>query len=53
MEYGGGGGLGRKMSQMQVRAYRLSICSVVDTYLMAHDRKWSACTMLSYGMTVG
>ena len=32
-------GGGRKMSRMQVRSSKRSVCSVAGTYLMAHNRK--------------
>ena len=53
LEYGGGIGLGRKMSRMRVRDSKHLVCSVAGTYLMAHDRKWRAWTMQSSGVTVG
>ena len=53
VEYGGGGVLGSKMSRMRVRAYKRSVFSMADTYLMVNDRKWSAWTMQSSDVTVG
>ena len=53
MEYGGGGVLGRKMSRMRVKASKHSVCSMADTYFMAHDRKWSAWTIRSSNETIG
>ena len=45
-------GGGRKMSRIQVRASKRSVCSVAGTSLMAHDRKCRAWTMRSSGVTV-
>ena len=55
MEYGGivCGGIGRKMSQMWVRASKSLVCSVAGTSLMVHNRKCSALTMWSSGVTAG
>ena len=46
-------GGGRKMLRMRVMVSKQLICSVSGTYLMAHSRKWRACTMQSSGVTVG
>ena len=46
-------GLDRKMSRIQVRGSKCSVCSVAGTSLMVHDSKWSAWTMPSSGVTVG
>ena len=55
VEYGviSGGGIGRKMSRTRVRASKSSVCSLASTSLIAHDRKFSAWTMRSSGVTVG
>ena len=53
MEYGGGVGLGRKMSRMWVRASKRLVCSMAGTSLMAHNMKWRACTMWSSGVNGG
>ena len=55
VKYGiiGCGVLGRKISWMQVRASKHSVCRVARTSLMAHDRKCSAWTMWYSGVTVG
>ena len=53
VEYGGGIGLGRKMSRMRVRASKRSVCSMAGTPLMAHYMKWRVWNMRSSGVTVG
>ena len=46
-------GGGRKMPRMRARVSKRLVCSVVGTYLMVHDRKWSVWTMRSSDVTFG
>ena len=46
-------GGGRKVSRIQGRSHKSSVCSVDGTSLMAHDRKCRAWTMRSSGATIG
>ena len=46
-------GGGRKVSRIQGRSHKSSVCSVAGKSLMAHDRKCRAWTMGSSGATIG
>ena len=53
VEFGGGRGLGSKMSWMRVRDSNRLVCSVPSTSFMAHVRNCRAWNMRSSGVTVG